>query len=323
MTPHAVEYPYIRFAGSSSYSRHGDTVSLFVERIDNLNDAGAPSDNLCLQLWACQSPYTGGNLTGWKLAEFPLGVLQPGHFFTSVQSDEPASFPEFGDFAITLVVAEWDGEGFNLIHDFHNYPYRDVFIHPRFEGTVGYRFVDDKHLVVEVESIRNPRDADNMSGSLSLELWALPEPYVAGDFQGYALCSMTLPSLSGGTCWRSGAYEMEIVSPPADTYTLVLMLREWNGDSYVTRDHCNFGLRVTFPLVIPATQASPSAITDESVAQVQTAKQEAPASHTEHVERPAQDSGPPTPQETKATSPAQNVKTGRMAQRLDAVETSF
>jgi len=302
MTPHTVEQSYIHFNGNSGYVRHGDTISLFADRIDNLNHAGVASGSLCLQLWACQSPYTGGNLTGWKLAELPLGVLRPGHSLAPVKSDVPASYPESGDFAITLVIAEWDGEGFNLIHDFHNYPCRDVFIHPRLEGLVGYRSVDDKHLVVDVERIRNPRDPDNMSGTLSLELWALPEPYSAGDFRGHALGAITLGSLAGGASWQNCAYAMEIATPPADAYTLVLMLREWNGNSYATRNHCNFRQRVTFPIAVSATRASETLIADEPLVHVgnpvQSAEQVDAATRAERVESPAHEPGPPAPQNT-------------------------
>jgi hypothetical protein len=48
------------------------------------------------------------------------------HFLAPVRSSVPASLPESGDYAIVLVIAEWDGEWFNHIHDFHNYPDRDV-----------------------------------------------------------------------------------------------------------------------------------------------------------------------------------------------------
>ncbi len=309
MTPHTVEHPYIQFNGASGYSWHGDTFSLFADRIDNLNNAGVTSGNLSLQLWACQSPYTGGSLTGWKLAEFPLGVLQPGHFLARVKSDVPASFPESGDFAITLVIAEWDGEGFNLIHDFHNYPYRDAFIHPCLEGLLGYRCVGDKRLVVEVERIHNPRDPNNMSGTLSLELWALPEPYIAGDFRGHALGAVTLGPLAGGTSRQNCAYDMVIVPPPADTYTLVLMLREWIGNSYVTRDHCNFSHRVTFPIAISATQTTETLIADEPFGQVanpaHSFEQTGEPAHVGRVGNPAHDAGPLARQDIEQTRASQ------------------
>ena len=45
--------------------------------------------------------------------------------------------------------------------------------------------------------------------------------------------------------------KLEITPPPPGPYTLVLMVREWTGSGYVTRDHSNFGDRVTFPLTVP------------------------------------------------------------------------
>ena len=268
MTPHTIENPFIQFNGNSGYSRHGDTVSLFADRIDNIDRASITSGSLALQLWACPAPYNGGVLTGWKLAEFPLGILQASHFLAPVKSDVPATLPESGDYAMVLVIAEWNGEGFNLIHDFHNYPNHDIFLHPRLDGLLGYRCVDDNRLVVDVERIHNPRDLDNMSGTLSLELWALGEPYVVGDFAGHALAGVTLGSLAGGASWQDCTYDLEISPPPAGTYTLVLMLREWVGNGYVTRDRSNFRDRVTFPLLTPTPSVSENVITDSAPSEV-------------------------------------------------------
>ena len=249
MIPHTVEHPYIHFKGNSGYTRHGDRISLFADRIDNSADSGAPSSDLVLQLWACQAPYQGGPLSGWKLAELPLGVLQADHYLAAVDADTQASLPAAGDYAITLVIAEWDGTGFNRIHDYHNYSNRDLFLHPRFDGPVGYRCVEAGRVVAEAGRIHNPRSPDNISGTLALELWALPEPYAGGAFTGHALAAATLGSLAGGASWQDCVYELELTPPPAGTYTLTLMLREWNGDGYVTRDHVNFASPVTFPLV--------------------------------------------------------------------------
>ena len=248
MIPHTVEHPYIHFTGDSGYTRHGDSLSLFAARIDNRNTSGSSSGDLALQLWACRAPYEGGPLTGWKVAELPLGALHANHYLAPVDSTTRASLPEAGDYAVTLVIAEWDGEGFNRIHDYHNYPNRDLFLHPRFDGPVGYRCVAAGRMVAEAKRIHNPRDPDNISGTLALELWALPEPYAGGAFTGHALAAVTLGSLAGGASWQDCAYELELTPPPAGTYTLTLMLREWNGDGYVTRDHVNFASPVTFPL---------------------------------------------------------------------------
>ena len=250
MPPHIVENAFIKITGNSGYSRHGDIISLYADRIDNLNNAGLTSSSLALQLWACQEPYNGGSLTGWKLAELKLGRLETNHFIAPVKSSVPACFPEHGDYAIVLVISEWDGEDFNLIHDFQNYPYRDAFLHPRLEGLVSYHWTTEGCLVVDVERIYNPRDPDNVSGTLSLELWALSEPYVMGDFSGYAVTGVTLGTLPGGVSWANCSYNLEISPPPPGSYTLVLMLREWTGNGYVTRDHFNFNGQEKFPLAI-------------------------------------------------------------------------
>lgn len=335
MTPHTVEYPYIQFNGTSSYARHGDTVSLLADRIDNLNNTGITSGNLALQLWACQAPYTGGDLTGWKLAELPLGVLQANHFLAPIQSDIPAYFPESGDYAIALVIAEWDGEGFNHIHDVHNYPNRDVFLHPRLEGLVGYRCVDEGHLVVNVGGIHNPRYPNNVSGTLSLELWALPEPYLAGDFAGHALAGVILGSLEGGASRQDCTFELEINPPPAGTYTLVLMLREWIGNGYITRDHSNFSTRVTFPIVISATQSSEPVITDKSLGRVantaQSPEQAAHAVVAGSIAHKIESLPSPDFEQTCATQESNSVSTQvlfdnlkRFAQRfLDRIKQPF
>jgi hypothetical protein len=312
MAPHTIEHPYLLLNGNSGYSRHGDTVSLFADRIDNLNNAGITSGNLALQLWGCQAAYTGGNLTGWKLAEFQPGILQADHFLAPVKSNVPASFPESGDYAIVLVIAEWDGEGFNLIHDFHNYPNRDVFLNPCLDGLMGYRCVDDGRLVVDVGCIHNPRDPNNLSGTLSLELWALPEPYFAGDFEGHALGGVTLGSLAGGANWHDCAYDLEITPPPAGTYTLVLMLREWVGNGYVTRDHTNFRDQVTFPIATTSPRASETEISAAPRAQVantvQSPEQAGEASVARHIGGPGQEHGTPPPKDSELVRATQQSR---------------
>ena len=264
MPPCSVDHPYIRIEGKSVYSRQGEIVSLFVDRIDNLNDEDITSGDLALQLWACQAPFCGGPLTGWKIAEHLLGALQPNQSLAPVKSDVPADLPKSGDYAIAMVVAEWDGEGYNRVHDFHNYPNRDLFLHPRLKGAVGYHSVDARRLFVEIEQVENPREPANLSGTLALELWALPEPYTDGAFAGHALAVVTLGSLSGGENWQYCSYVLEMNPPPPGTYALVLMLREWVGNGYHTRDHSNLANEVTFPIVITATETSEIAFDDVS-----------------------------------------------------------
>ena len=325
MNPSTVEHPHIHISGNSGYSRHGDAVSLFADRIDNTNSANVSSDNLALQLWACQSPYYGGYLAGWKLAEIQLGPLQANHHLPSINSDVLASFPESGDYAIALVIAEWDGEGFNRVHDFHNYPNRDVFLHPRLEGSVGYHFVDERRVVVDVGRIYNPRDLENSSGTLVLELWALPEAYSGGGFEGHALACITLGSLNGGESWQDCAYDLEMTPPPAaGSYTLALMLREWVGNGYVTRDHTNFAYPAVFPIAIPEYETSEMIEVDTGLAQVASSGQSTSQQSAETLVEDVADTGnqaePSQPMYTQQTSTAVQSEKIPARGELDALK---
>jgi len=324
MNSSTVEHPHIHISGNSGYSRHCDTVSLFADRIDNANSTNVSSDNLALQLWACQSPYYGGNLEGWKLAEIQLGPLQANHYLTSIKSDVRASFPEYGDYAIALVIAEWDGEGFNRVHDYHNFSNRDAFLHPRLEGSVGYHFIDERRLVFNVERIYNPRDLENTSGTLVLELWALPEPYNGGAFNGHALACKTLGSLNGGESWQDCTYELKMSQPQAGSYSLALMLREWVGDGYVTRDHTNFAYPVAFPFAIAEHETSETIEVETGLAQVvsyrQSTSQQSAVTLVEDVADTEIQSGQSQPQDMQQTSAALQSETIPARGELDALK---
>jgi hypothetical protein len=325
MPPHSVENAFIQFSGNSGYSRHGDTVSLYADRIDNQYNCGFTSGSLALQLWACQAPYNGGSLTGWKLAESKLGILEANHFIAPVKADVPSHFPEHGDYAIVLVIAEWDGEDFNLIHDYHNYPCRDVFLHPRLEGLVGYRCANGGHLVVDVERIHNPRDSNNLCGTLALELWALSEPYVVGDFTGRALAGVSLGILAGGDSWQNCRYDLEISAPPPGSYTVVLMLREWTGNGYVTRDHSNFENRVTFPIATPTGSHPEAAIgnnTEEKVRHAAEATEAvAVATVAEQEGRTAHEPEPPVQKDAARPGTAEESENSSLSALLTMVKS--
>ena len=291
MPPCTLESPCIRISGNSGYSRDGEAVSLFVDRIDNVSNGTVSSDELALQLWACHIPYYGGPLTDWKIAESPLGTLLPNHYLAPVKSAIPASFPESGDYAMTLVIAEWDGAGFNRIHDYHNYPSRDVFLHPCLDSPVEHLMLDRQRIVVNVGRIHNPRAPNNISGTLALELWALPGPYAGGDFSGQPLAAVTLGSLAGGESWQNCTYELEITPPATGTCTLTLMLREWVGNGYVTRDHSNLADALTFPLATAATHASETVIADPALNQVPHPPQSLEQEHVETAMEPARGTG--------------------------------
>ena len=94
--------------------------------------------------------------------------------------------------------------------------------------------------------IRNPRVSDNISGSLSLELWALADSYRGGPFEGHALGRVDLGRLAGQTSLDAVIQRVPFSPPPAGNWEIVLMLREWAGPAgNVTRDFARFAVGYT------------------------------------------------------------------------------
>jgi len=93
---------------------------------------------------------------------------------------------------------------------------------------------------LQAEGIFNPRVSHNLSGSLSVELWAFSEPGPSG--AGFRLASSELEPLNGGA--SSGTFERRVAftPPPAGRYQLALQLCEWTfSEGYVARDRRDFG----------------------------------------------------------------------------------
>ena len=148
---------------------------------------------------------------------------------------------------MVLVLASGTLGHFADRHDFVAYARRESFVQPRLEGAVGFQ-LHDRRVTLDVERVVNPRPAGNLSGTLAVELWALPAPYQGGTFTGVPLAGVALDPL-GGQSSRSGlVFDLPGTTPPPGTWHLTLMLREWTPGGYRTRDFTNFST----PFVTPA-----------------------------------------------------------------------
>ncbi|MBP8133037.1 MAG: helix-hairpin-helix domain-containing protein, partial [Zoogloea sp.] len=140
-----------------------------------------------------------------------------------------------------------------------NFPQTEIFVQPRLTGTTGFSLAEDS-VTLNVDAIDNPRGADNLSGSLSLELWA----YADSKPQGIQLAAANLGSLAGQNSWYELAIDAPLIAKPAGTWNIALLLREWTNAGYVTRDFANFALPVSWaaeaaPEAKPAAVAKPAA----------------------------------------------------------------
>ncbi|MGY6277761.1 ComEA family DNA-binding protein [Methylomonas sp. MgM2] len=106
-------------------------------------------------------------------------------------------------------------------------------------GSCGYSIHGDK-INIDISGISNQRDAGTISGTLSIELWALKQPYEGGYFDGFSLAGTQVGEIYGEHFINPPNFELNFHEPPAGTWNLTLMLREWNGAAYETRDFVNF-----------------------------------------------------------------------------------
>lgn len=106
-------------------------------------------------------------------------------------------------------------------------------------GTSAYH-LDNENLHLDVEEIINNRSRDNTSGTLSLEMWALSQPYHGGSFSGHQVASMEVGELQGQHTLNNCHYAMNIRPPGEGQWHLTLMLREWDNGVWVTRDFVSF-----------------------------------------------------------------------------------
>ena len=111
----------IDMSGSVSYEAVGNLVTLSVDRIDNLREDYSYSGTLAIQLWATSAPYNGEpTLSGYKLAERRIGILEAGYYYDNISHRVPFFAPPNGVYNVVFVLAEWNGNSYETI-DWENF----------------------------------------------------------------------------------------------------------------------------------------------------------------------------------------------------------
>jgi DNA uptake protein ComE-like DNA-binding protein len=219
------------------YRFDGDSVQINAEMI--FADAAlSAASRWALQLWSGAAPFATSQMAGVKVAElsvYPVAGYQ--NIAATVAAMPPAGSSE-QNMALALVF--WDENGQPTVADVAVYPVAERFVQPRLSGSVTCA-LGNGQATLTVDTIENPRAADNLSGTLALELWALDAPYDGGSWQGIPVASVIVGVLGGG----QQLDECRFVVPaavPEGPGVLTLMLREWGPLGYVTRDYCNLAL---------------------------------------------------------------------------------
>ena len=237
-------FPVARIAGSFGYRFEGDQVELNAG-VEALN--GFAGD-LSLQLWACDA--SGQPERAVKVGECAADVFHGAHGWS------PA-LPPAGREARSMVMAlAANGQ----IQDLAWLPVAEQFAQPRLAGCSGYR-LDGAEVEISVETIENPRAADNLSGDLRVELWALDAPYAGGAFTGLPVAQAGVGRLSGEQRLTDLNWRVPAELPAQGEWTLTLMLREWTANGYATRDYLNFVTPYVAAQAAPRAEAPVAAVT--------------------------------------------------------------
>ena len=253
----------IKIAGSHGYRIEGDVAFLNAEIA--VLAAEAHRAQWALQLWACNEAFSGGTLSGFKIAEAKVELPHDDSGPKHVQAEAFARFPaERREYSMVLVLASASREGaFEQVHDFANYPERQPFATPHLDGAVGYA-IHGSEISLRADRICNPRNATNLSGTLSLDLCALAEPYHGGELRGEIVAAAALGQIAGQTLVENVDRTVPFAAPPVGRWHMVLALREWTAAAgFVTRDFCSFAeaYETPAPAAEPAAPPAESAVT--------------------------------------------------------------
>ena len=257
----------LAFIGEThGYCFDGDSVQINAEL--NFSDAAlSAASQWALQLWSSVAGFPGQHVAGVKVAElavYPAAGYQ--NLAATIAALPPAGTDE-QEMALALVF--WDDNGLPVVADLAVYPVAESFVQPKLSGNVTCSLADGM-ATLTVDAIENPRAEDNLSGTLSLELWALDEPYAGGSWLGVPVASMILGVLGGGNALTDCNFVVPAAAPEGPG-VLTLMLREWGPIGYVTRDYCNLALEA------PAkTKAKPKAAAKKAAAKEEALKEKVP-----------------------------------------------
>jgi hypothetical protein len=234
----------IVLGGCNGYRIDGDHARLDVSIATA--DAVASAATWDVALWACASVPTGVQdlvACGHLVAR---GEVPPvSELAGTGEAFEVSTFatPPAGDREWTMAIGLMDRSS-GAVADFSVFARRERFVAPRLGGTVGYAIAEDgRSVTLRVGRVENPRGIENLSGDLSLELWAVEVDYTGGVFRGHASAGASLGRLAGGRAWNDLVCELTYGEPPVGSWQVVLMLREWTAAGYVTRDFACFPTR--------------------------------------------------------------------------------
>lgn len=238
------------YGGSKfQFGSGGTTVTFGCGGINNPSKENA-TGTILVSLWALQSPYRGGTLSGKMLASYKLDGLNPGSYYSPVNRTVAASLPSpRQSYYICLAVSEYRSGGFS-VSDYRNFDETEV-LGPvptelfSMSGPWTWRSQPEGG-IIDFTVARISHNRPGATGTLKLAVWATREPYRGGPLTGYELGNVVKKALQPGYTYNDVKQTAKYQRPPAGTYYISLVLAEYDGSVYRTVAHLPASQTSTF-----------------------------------------------------------------------------
>lgn len=271
----------VQLSGSIFYSVTGGDVTLKVNEILNSSSTYTTA-SLRLELWLTTAPYSGGNISGYRVATDPItgntnGSLGPGQYFPPINATVPlTNLPGAGSYYATLIVSEYTencgtADGY-CIDTWGSFPNQyavggggntggseNIVI-----GSSSYTAnLSTNALTFSVASIANT-SSSYATGTLRLEWWLTANPYGGSSIPGNRIAAWTIQNSTNGQLgpgqWFQNLSGSTSISnlPAPGTYYVTLIVSEYrencgSSDGYCVDAYSNSSSEMTIPSQSPAT----------------------------------------------------------------------
>jgi hypothetical protein len=255
-------------------------VVLTADKVDNTGNSS--TGTLRLELWALAAPYSGGTVTGTRMASVDVpcgsqGTLPAHTSCTSLSLPTTFTAPSPGTYYVAMFLTEdlSSCNGFCMV-DWGNFN-QTLVIQP--DGTAsggGIQLVGiasilpnftNNTIQLTVPEVLN--STSGTTGTLRLEIWLLSSPYSRGTVQnGYRIAMTPLPqgcpsALSpGASCSNIGFNALPMSNlPAAGSYDATLFVTQYDSQNCTASDHYCIATAINFnnPVSVPAASPPPSA----------------------------------------------------------------
>lgn len=224
-----------KLAGSAGYQfgANNATVTMKCDAVSN-NDAENATGTIQVRLWALDAPYKGGTISGVVLGEYKLEGLDGGMRYPDFNKTVKTNLPRTkGTFHLCLTLSEYREKGY-VLTDWRNFDKQVTLSPPKLfvmEGPWNWQTNYEAGTVnMKVKKISHTRSTN--TGTLRLELWACAKPYTGGTIYGVKMGSVQKQALKAGFVYSDVDNTAKLTRPKAGTYHVVLVLLEYNNDTY-------------------------------------------------------------------------------------------